>query len=84
MRILSADDVRVAITMRDAIEAVREGFIALSEGRAKAPVRGMLESPDGILLTMPSYLNDGWVVKVVGVNAGNADQPAVRRGRQCG
>jgi alanine dehydrogenase len=74
MRILSVEDVRAAITMRDAIEAVREGFIALSEGKAIVPVRGTLHSPDGYLLTMPSYLDDGWVVKIVGVNAGNRDR----------
>src|SRR5689334_7890843 len=74
MRILSADDVRAAISMREAIEAVREGFIALSAGKATVPVRGTLESPDGYLLTMPSYLDGGWVVKVVGVNAGNAER----------
>ncbi len=80
MRFLSASDVRAAITMREAIEAVREGFIALSAGRATVPVRGALESPEGILLTMPSHLDDGWVVKIVSVNAGNRalDLPAVQ------
>jgi len=79
MRILSAEDVKAAITMREAIEAVREGFIALSAGKATVPVRGALVSPDGILLTMPSYLDDGWVVKIVAVNPDNAalNLPAV-------
>jgi len=72
MRILTAADVQAALAMPDAIEAMREAFIALSAGRATVPMRGALPSADGILLTMPSQLDDGWVVKIVGVNPGNA------------
>jgi ornithine cyclodeaminase/alanine dehydrogenase-like protein (mu-crystallin family) len=71
MLILSAAEVRAAITMPEAIEAVREGFIALSSGQASVPVRGALDTPDGVLLTMPSHLGDTCVVKVVSVNPGN-------------
>jgi ornithine cyclodeaminase/alanine dehydrogenase-like protein (mu-crystallin family) len=71
MLILSADDVCATITMPEAIEAVREGFIALSSGQADVPVRGALDTPDGVLLTMPSHLGDTCVVKVVSVNPGN-------------
>jgi ornithine cyclodeaminase/alanine dehydrogenase-like protein (mu-crystallin family) len=79
MLILSAADVRTAITMPEAIDAVRDGFIALSSGQASVPVRGALDTPDGILLTMPSHLGDTCVVKVVSVNPGNRAQnlPAI-------
>jgi len=73
MRILSADDVRAAITMPDAIAAVREGFIALSTGRATVPVRTMLPMPDGLTLYMPAYIHGEPVstVKIVSVYPGN-------------
>ncbi len=50
MRILTADDVRAAITMPEAIEAVRAGFKALSMEEATVPVRTVLPTPDGITL----------------------------------
>ena len=45
MRILSAEDVRAAVSMKDAIDAVRAGFIALSTGKASVPLRTMLVIP---------------------------------------
>jgi ornithine cyclodeaminase len=69
MRILTADDVRAAVDMRAAIEAVRAGFIALSTGRARVPLRSSLETPGGVLLTMPAQIVDAPIsaVKVVSV-----------------
>lgn len=60
--------------MRDAIEAVREGFIALSTGRASVPVRGVLPVAGNTTLTMPAYIHGSPVsiVKVVSVYAQNA------------
>lgn len=74
LRILTADDVRAAVTMREAIDAVREGFIALSTGRARVPLRGVLELPEGFLLTMPAHLEGtpASAIKVVSVHPGNA------------
>lgn len=73
MRILTADDVRAAVDMRAAIDAVRAGFVALSQGRARVPLRSALETPGGVLLTMPAQLADAPIsaVKVVSVCAGN-------------
>jgi ornithine cyclodeaminase/alanine dehydrogenase-like protein (mu-crystallin family) len=48
MKILNADDVRAAVDMRTAINAVREGFIALSAGRVHAPLRSVIETPGGV------------------------------------
>jgi ornithine cyclodeaminase len=74
MRILSANDVRAAITMHEAIDAVREGFIALSAGRARVPLRNSLPTPGGITLFMPAYLEGSpfSAVKVVSVYGNNA------------
>lgn len=73
MRLLSADDVRAAVSMPDAIDAVRAGFVALSTGRATVPLRTMLPMPDGITLYMPAYIQGEPVstVKVVSVYPGN-------------
>lgn len=69
MKILTANDVRAAVDMRAAIDAVREGFIALSTGRANVPLRSALETPGGVLLTMPAYIGgaSASAVKVVAV-----------------
>jgi ornithine cyclodeaminase len=74
MRIFSAEDVRSTITMRQAIEAVRAGFVALSTGRASVPVRGVLPVDGNTTLTMPAYIHGSpvSVVKVISVYAGNA------------
>ena len=73
IKILTADDVRAAVDMRAAIDAVRAGFIALSAGRARVPLRSALETPGGVLLTMPAQLDDAPIsaVKIVSVCAEN-------------
>lgn len=72
MRILSAADVRAALPMRAAIEAMRNGFAALSTGRATVPLRTSLPTPGGVTLLMPAYLNDASTVKIVSIYGGNA------------
>ncbi|MBN1967337.1 MAG: ornithine cyclodeaminase [Anaerolineae bacterium] len=73
MRILSGDDVRAALSMREAIEAVRAGFIALSSERATVPLRHALDQPDGVTLVMPAAMQDAPIstTKVVSVFPGN-------------
>src|SRR5258705_7872301 len=73
MRILNAQDVRAAITMNEAIEAMREGFIALSTGKANVPLRNSVKTPDGMTLFMPAYLEGAAssAVKAVSVYPGN-------------
>lgn len=56
MRILTAADVRTAITMKDAIDAVKTGFIALSAGKATVPLRGVLNEGQNTILTMPAHV----------------------------
>ena len=76
MRIYSADQVMRMLPMRDAIEAMRRGFIALSTGKASVPVRGVLPVNGNTTLTMPAYIHGSAVsvVKVISVYPGNAER----------
>ncbi|MCI0339497.1 MAG: hypothetical protein L0226_18140 [Acidobacteria bacterium] len=78
MRILTRSDVRRAISMREAIEAVKQAFIELSARRAIVPVRIAVpqERHDGITLFMPGYLrdSDALAVKVVSVHNLNPER----------
>jgi ornithine cyclodeaminase len=59
MLILTADELRALVPMPDAIGAVREGFVALSAGRAVVPVRTAISVPgtDAVFLTMPGAVS---------------------------
>jgi alanine dehydrogenase len=71
IRILTADDIRQAITMADAIEAMKGAFTQLSTGKAYMPLRTSIEIPqhNGLTLFMPAYLSgdDEMAVKIVSV-----------------
>lgn len=71
IRILSRDDVRQALPMRQAIEAVKNAFIQLSTGQANMPLRTVLRVPRhrGVVLFMPAYLaaEDQMAVKIASV-----------------
>lgn len=74
MRLIRAADVARACPMGDAIEAVRQGFAALSAGRTTVPLRAAIPlAGDGVALSMPAALAGGphWSVKVVTVAPGN-------------
>lgn len=55
---ITAEQIRQALPMRRAVEAMREAFIAFSEGRAYIPQRIQIPIPerDGITLIMPGYV----------------------------
>lgn len=67
--------------MPTAVALMRDAFVALSTGRAEAPVRLGLHSGHGDHLFMPARLQspDAVGIKVVSVNPGNAerDLPAI-------
>lgn len=71
MLILTADDVRKALPMRETIEAMKRAYASLSDGRAVAPLRTRLPIPphDGLTLFMPVYVqaesDEALVVKIV-------------------
>lgn len=58
MRLLTRNDVQRAIRMPDAIESVRQAYIALSTKRANIPARAAISFPahEGVSLFMPGYL----------------------------
>ena len=61
MLILTADDVRQALPMRDAIEAMKSAYASLSDGRAVAPLRTRLpvRPHEGLVLFMPAFVQTG-------------------------
>ncbi|MCK6626551.1 MAG: ornithine cyclodeaminase family protein [Anaerolineae bacterium] len=56
IRILSAADVRRALPMGEAIEAMRRAFGQLSANQADVPLRIRLQTDQGLLLFMPAFL----------------------------
>src|SRR5687767_4214251 len=79
MLVLNAEDVRKALPMPLAIEAMREAFAALSDGRATVPHRVHLSIPrgGGTSLFMPAFVDtseaskQALAVKVVSLFDGN-------------
>jgi alanine dehydrogenase len=78
LRVLSADDVRRALPMAQAVEAMKAAFAQLSAGRADVPLRTPVEVPahNGVTLFMPAYLadDDQMAVKIVSVFNDNPAQ----------
>lgn len=60
MRVLSAADVRQAVPMIDAIDAVERAFVSLSTGRAEVPLRAHISTPEhaAVSFFMPARLAD--------------------------
>ena len=56
IRILSASDVRVALPMSKAIDAMRHAYSQLSAGTVTAPPRQHITTDKGVTLIMPAYL----------------------------
>lgn len=81
IRILSAADVRAALPMPRAIEAMRRAFSQLSEGQAMMPARSRLHTEVGLTLFMPAYLraSGDLAVKIVSVYESNRERglPAI-------
>ena len=71
MLILTADDVRNALPMSEAIEAMKYAYASLSDGRAEMPLRTRLPVPkhDAATLFMPAFVQsesgDALAVKIV-------------------
>jgi ornithine cyclodeaminase/alanine dehydrogenase-like protein (mu-crystallin family) len=59
MLILNSSDVRKALPMDAAIQAVKEGYAALSGGDTEMPLRGQLpvRPHQGVILSMPAFVN---------------------------
>jgi ornithine cyclodeaminase/alanine dehydrogenase-like protein (mu-crystallin family) len=58
LRILPENEVRGAIAMAQAIDAMRGALRQVSTGRARVPLRLTMEAEKGLELSMPAYLPD--------------------------
>ena len=69
IRILSAADVRTALPMPKAIEAMRHAYGQLSAGKVDAPPRQHIATDKGVTLLMPAHLpeHSEFGIKVVSV-----------------
>src|ERR687893_640435 len=62
MLLLSHDDVRASVTMRDAIEAMEAGFLEQSDGTVIQPQRLNLKAGKGWLRIGPAVMEgSGWM-----------------------
>ena len=81
IRILSATDVRAALPMSKAIDAMRHAYAQLSAGTAVAPPRQHISTDKGVTLVMPAYLPERseFGIKVVSVydDNPNLDLPRI-------
>src|SRR5215208_6665599 len=59
MLILTADDVRKALPMNEAIEAMKKAYVSLSDGTAVVPLRTRLPIPnsEALSLFMPAFVS---------------------------
>jgi len=71
MLILNADEVRKALPMKETIEAMKQAYASLSDGKADVPLRTRIDIPpqEAISLFMPAYVqvegDDALAIKVV-------------------
>ena len=81
IRILSASDVRAALPMPKAINAMRHAYSQLSAGKAIAPPRQHISTDKGVTLIMPAYLPErrDFGIKIVSVydDNPNLDLPRI-------
>ena len=81
IRILSASDVRAALPMPKAVDAMRSAYGQLSAGKAIAPPRQHISTDKGVTLIMPAYLpeQNEFGIKVVSVydDNPNLDLPRI-------
>lgn len=83
IRVLNAQEIRQALPMGLAIEAMKDAFAQLSMGKATVPMRSYVEvkQHNGITLFMPALLHesDDMAIKIVSVYPQNIDlgQPII-------
>ncbi len=83
IRVLTAEDVRQALPMQEAIEGMKQAYAQLSTGKADVPLRGRvtIAPQEATTLTMPAYLQESaaLAVKIVSVFPHNSEkaQPVI-------
>lgn len=73
IRILAAGDVKAALPMPKAIEAMKQAFSQFSAGQATVPLRAHIATDQGVTLLMPAYLHgsQNLGVKVISIYEDN-------------
>lgn len=75
MLLLSKEDIKKVFSMKEAVEADKEAFRLLVEGKCDAPLRTSISAPkaNGTFLFMPAYVDemDAAAVKIVNVFGDN-------------
>ena len=73
IRILTGDEIRQALPMNKAIEAMRSAFGQFSAGQANVPLRSRLAGEKGVMLLMPAFMKTSkdLAVKLVSVYEDN-------------
>jgi alanine dehydrogenase len=73
IRAISQNETREVITMRQAIEVMRDLFCQLSSGQVDMPLRTSLSTGQGTVLIMPAYLrsSNALGVKIVSIYSKN-------------
>ena len=80
MLLLTAEDVRLALPMSEAIEAMKDAYASLSSGTAVVPLRTRLSIPnsEALSLFMPAFVSsqegDALAIKVVSLFPTNPSQ----------
>jgi ornithine cyclodeaminase len=70
---LAAADVRAALPMPKAIEAMKQAYLQFSTGRSTVPLRTHVQTEKGVSLLMPAYLHDSrnLGVKIISIYENN-------------
>ena len=73
IRILTAGDVRAALPMRRAVDAMRSAFSQFSAGEVEVPLRGRVATGKGVTLLMPAFVKGTGElgVKIISIYDGN-------------
>ncbi|MBR0140492.1 MAG: ornithine cyclodeaminase family protein [Firmicutes bacterium] len=78
MLLLSRDDIDKVFSMKEAVEAVKDAFVMVSEKKCEAPLRTMIQAPkrNGAFLFMPAYSRelDAASLKCINQFPGNIDK----------
>jgi ornithine cyclodeaminase len=78
MLFLTREDMKIALSMNDAIDAVKQAFSMYSQGKSIVPLRISIDIPryQGQTLYMPAYVDDlhSGGVKIVSVFPGNIEK----------
>ncbi|MFC2029042.1 ornithine cyclodeaminase family protein [Chloroflexota bacterium] len=80
MKVISAEDVRVALPMKDCIERMKTAFATLVQGKADIPLRTRITIPDqnAVSFFMPAYVendhNNALTIKIVSLFPKNPEK----------